>query len=226
MKTRLLQNISYLFFNHPITLMLEEILPYFQDLEGLSNIDKRIAIFNRVRDIPYAVIPELRNPYTGPLKILKMNKGSCSPKHFLLGELYENMGIRTRYFSYPIYWKDLIDMGIELPSELLTIARNHRILDYHLCLKIQIDRKWILVDATWDPPLKKVGFPVNENWDGLSDTKLAVNSIQETMHEDAEGRYRYVQNKEKEYTNEYTEKRDEFYRALNNWMMIVRQGNN
>jgi len=206
--------------------MLEEILPYFQDLKGLSSIDKRIAIFNRVRDIPYAVISELKNPYAGPLNILKMNKGSCSPKHFLLGELYENMGIRTRYFSYPIYWKDLIDMGIELPSELLTMARNYRILDYHLCLKIQIDRKWILVDATWDQPLKKVGFPVNENWDGLNDTKLAVNSIEEVMNEDAEGRYRYVLEKEKEYTDKYKEKRDEFYRTFNNWMMKVRQGNN
>jgi hypothetical protein len=95
-------------------------------------------------------------------------------------------------------------------------------LDHHLCLKIQIDKKWILVDATWDPPLKKVGFPVNENWNGLSDTKLAVNSTQETMNEDAEGRYRYILEKEKKYTNEYMEKCDEFYRALNNWMMILR----
>jgi transglutaminase-like putative cysteine protease len=209
-----------------MTSMLEEILPYFHDFEGLSNIDRRIAIFNRVRDIPYAVIPELRNPYIGPLTILKMNKGSCSPKHFLLGELYENMGIRTRYFSYPVYWKDLIDMGIELPSELLKMAKNYMILDHHLCIKIQIDRKWILVDATWDLPLKKVGFPVNENWDGLSDTKLAVDSIEEAMNEGAEGRYRYVLEKEKEYTREYIEKRDEFYHALNKWMMIVRQTNN
>ena len=206
--------------------MLEEILPYFQDLEGLSAIDRRMAIFNRVRDIPYAVIPELRNPYAGPLNILRMNKGSCSPKHFLLGELYENMGIRTRYFSYLVYWKDLIDMGIELPFELLTMAKNYKILDYHLCIKIQIDRKWILVDATWDLPLKKVGFPVNENWDGLSNTTLAVDSIEETMNEDYEGRYRCILEKEKEYTNEYIERRDEFYRALNKWLMIVRQGNN
>jgi hypothetical protein len=33
------------------------------------------------------------------------------------------------------------------------------------------------VDATWDRPLKRAGFPVNEHWDGRSDTKCAVKPL-------------------------------------------------
>jgi hypothetical protein len=33
------------------------------------------------------------------------------------------------------------------------------------------------VDATWDSPLKKAGFPVNDHWDGYSEMKRAVKPL-------------------------------------------------
>ena len=36
----------------------------------------------------------------------------------------------------------------------------------------------MLVDATWDLPLKCAGFPVNEFWDARADTLCAVKSLQ------------------------------------------------
>jgi hypothetical protein len=45
--------------------------------KGLSGRDARISIFDHIRDISYAVIPEISNPVDGPQGLLKGMKGSC-----------------------------------------------------------------------------------------------------------------------------------------------------
>ena len=60
---------------------------------GLGPKEARIAAFNRVRDIPYAIIPELRSPEAGPSGILEKNCGSCQPKHWLLAILFKKLKI-------------------------------------------------------------------------------------------------------------------------------------
>jgi hypothetical protein len=51
---------------------------------------------------------------------------------------------------------------------------------YHLACRVQLGCRWILVDATWDPPLAKAGFPVNDYWDGCAETRCAVKPL--TFH--------------------------------------------
>jgi hypothetical protein len=48
---------------------------------------------------------------------------------------------------------------------------------YHLACRVQVGCRWILVDATWDLPLAKAGFPVNDHWDGYSETRCAVKPL-------------------------------------------------
>jgi hypothetical protein len=69
--------------------------------KGLSGRDARISIFDHIRDIPYAVIPEISNPVDGPQGLLKGMKGSCTPKHFLLGRMFEmlQIPIKRRHLS-------------------------------------------------------------------------------------------------------------------------------
>ena len=42
---------------------------------------------------------------------------------------------------------------------------------------MQVGCLWILVDATWDRPLVKAGFPVNDHWDGYSEMRWAVKPL-------------------------------------------------
>jgi len=58
-----------------------------KDLRGAM-----IAVFEGVRDIPYEVVPHIRNSVEGPREILKYGRGSCTPKHFLLGQMFEALG--------------------------------------------------------------------------------------------------------------------------------------
>ena len=137
--------------------------------QGKSEIDTRIAIYYQIRDIPYAVIPDLISPaqYTD---MLKFNRGSCTPKHFLLCQMYQRIGLEVWYAVYPFRWDEFEAI---YPAKLRRQARDMP-PGYHLTCRVNINDNLVLVDATLDPPLQKLGLPVNEEWDGISDTLLAM----------------------------------------------------
>ncbi len=128
--------------------------------------EKIIKLFEKVRDIPYGDIGS-RNPKD----VYENNKGTCSGKHELLKELYEELGIKVKGF---IAIHKFNDLKIDFPPGIKEILDRTEIIDPHNFLKILVDGKWIIVDATWDKPLKKLGFVVNENWDGKSEMKTCV----------------------------------------------------
>ena len=63
--------------------MLDE--KFQQWVQGKDATQARVSIFEKVRDIPHAVIPELCDAERY-VDILKLGRGSCTPKHFLLGK--------------------------------------------------------------------------------------------------------------------------------------------
>ncbi|MBI4451838.1 hypothetical protein HY637_00265 [Candidatus Woesearchaeota archaeon] len=134
---------------------------------GNSPINKKIVLlFEKVRDIPYGDIGS-RNPE----EVFKNNKGTCSGKHELLKGLYQELGLSIKDF---IVMHKFNDLKVDFPDEIKQILKRTEILDPHNFLKIFINDKWITVDVTWDKSLKKLGFIVNEEWDGKSDMKLCV----------------------------------------------------
>lgn len=66
------------------------------------------------------------------------------------------------------------DLNVRFPNEIKDVLNRTEIIDPHNFLKIFIDNKWVIVDATWDKNLKNLGFIINENWDGKTDMKLGV----------------------------------------------------
>ncbi len=135
----------------------------FQEWTCGKNVrDARIAIFDRVRDIPYAVVPELNHPrsYT---KILDFNRGSCTPKHFLLCTMFQMLSLPVLYVVYHYKWEEFQNL---YPPELGKLARGIPQAN-HLACKVEIEGKLVLVDATLDPALSLLGLPVNKHWNGL-----------------------------------------------------------
>ena len=137
---------------------------------GKSTKDARITIYYKIRDIPYAVIPEL-NDSKQYIHILALYRGSCTPKHFLLCDMYQRIGLEVLYAVYPFRWDEFAFL---YPPELRRLAKAMPI-GYHLACKVDIDGRFILIDATLDSALQKIGLPVNKEWDGIRDTLLAVN---------------------------------------------------
>lgn len=186
--------------------------------EQLDRKEKSIKVFEHIRDIPYALVPEFIDPTRGHLHLLIHNKGSCSPKHFLLGEMFQRLGIPVRYATYPFRW-DMLD--VNYPDELEKLSEQLP-LDYHLACKAYIDGKWVLVDATWDLDLKTGGFPVNGSWDGLSDTQNGVLPLEEIIHETPDGRLKYVGVQESLHTEEEKTTSKIFSAEFNQWLEKLR----
>lgn len=134
--------------------------------DDLSIEKQIIVLFEKVRDIPYGEIGS-RDPYD----VYKNNKGTCSGKHELLKELYQELGIKTKDFIAMHRFKDL---KVDFPDNIKEILYRSDIVDPHNFFKINSNSKWITIDITWDMPLNKFGFPVNKNWDGKSDMKICV----------------------------------------------------
>jgi len=188
---------------------------------GLGPKEARIAVFNHIRDIPYAIIAELRSPEAGPSGMLEKNQGSCQPKHWLLAVLFKKLNIPVKYATYPFLWKDC---GVRFPPEINEMA-EHPPVSYHLAVKAFIDGRWIPVDATYDLPLAKAGFPVTENWDGVSPTRNAVNPIEEILHDTPAERVRYENEKKLHHTEAQKAAAVEFIGKLNAWLESVRGRN-
>ena len=186
--------------------------------EGRDPVASRINIYEHVRDINYAVIPEIRNYDKGPEEMLAGMRGSCTPKHFLLGMFYERLGLAVKYVTYPFTWND---PEIAYPDELRR-ASEKLPTEYHLALIVSLEREPVLVDATWDLALADVGFPVNKRWDGLSDTLLAVKPEGEIIHASAAEREDYVDARKSKWTDEEHARMGYFYNELNRWLEAVR----
>ena len=188
-------------------------------VKGLSEKEARISIFNHIRDISYAIVPKLRDPKVGPGGMLELNKGSCQPKHFLLAILFSKLNIPIKYITYPFKWGE---QPLKYTTELKTIVGNLP-KAYHLACKAYIENKWILVDATYDSVLKKYGFPVNENWDGVNNTENAVITQEEVIHNSLEERVNYELSKRSLYSEEEKIRYTDFVEKFNLWLEDIRK---
>lgn len=161
----------------------------------MIKIREIIKLYKKVQEIPYHCLKE-----RDPDLLLKKNKGSCSEKHLFLGKEFEKLGVPVKYLLIRFDWNDL-----PIPKEIIRKKADGP-EGWHLALEIKPKRKWINVDATWDPKLEKAGFPVTKNWDGKSDTKFAFPPKQIIELEKAPPK------QVKRYENR------EFYKALNKWL--------
>ena len=192
--------------------MLSVVDHLFHELsEGRNDREARISIFERIRDIPYAIVPRLINA-ENYLEILTIGKGSCTPKHLLLADLYKKLGLTVLLAVYPFRWADVdIELPPRLEKQALSLPDDH-----HLACKVEIEGKLILIDATVDIPLQILGLPVNIGWDGKVDMLMPVNpSGDEQLFDPSEAKY---------INNVYID--DEhlaFFNSLNHWLSEIRK---
>jgi len=136
---------------------------------GRTGRDAMIAVYNKIRDVPYGVLPGLNHP-TCYLRILETNMGSCTPKHLLMCNMYQRLGLNVLYAVYPYRWAEFEEL---YPKELWKLALKMAPA-FHLACRVEINGRYALVDATMDTPLGRIGLPINKSWDGESDTVLPI----------------------------------------------------
>jgi hypothetical protein len=146
-----------------------------QWVHGKDDVAARRSVFEGIREIPYAVVPELIDAarYT---EILSVGRGSCSPKHFLLADMFSRLGLTTLFTVFPFRWGERAEVVADFPQRLLELARRMP-LSHHLACRVEIEGRLVLVDATMDSALARADMPVNLNWDGVSDTGLPMTPL-------------------------------------------------
>jgi hypothetical protein len=215
---------------------------------GLDTRKSMISIFSHIRDIPYSFIVSIPDPKTSPEQLLVAGKGSCGPKHYLLAEMYRKLNLSVVFATIAFSWNDPdLRYPAELRKQVVWLPAA-----YHLACRVQIGCRWILVDATWDRPLGRAGFPVNDHWDGYSETRCAVKPLKslvrtafrpilknepcratedpercptegEKDHWDSEDQARYYRQKVSVRTPDEVERITRFNRDFDTWLIDVRQ---
>ena len=134
-----------------------------------------VSIFEHVRDIPFSIPsdPGMYDPATAPDLILQRGCGSCTANHVLISEMYRKLNVNVVFATFAFLWND---PGLHYPPELRALAARLPVA-YHLACRVQVGCRWVLVDATWDHPLRHAGFPVNPHWDGSSEMRCAVRPL-------------------------------------------------
>jgi len=217
--------------------------------EGLNTRQAMVSVFYHIRDIPYVPVtdPGFHDPLRAGEFLLAEGRGSCAPKHYLLAAMYRMLNLHVVYATFPFLWNE---PKIRYPAELRTLAAQLPVI-YHLACRVQVGCRWALVDATWDPPLAKAGFPVNDHWDGYADTRCAVTPLKapvrtafcrtltngpcrepeeaelcpvdgEKDHWEAEDRQRYEREMTGRRTPDDQERTVRFYEELDAWLERVR----
>lgn len=139
---------------------------------GKDAVQARISIYEKVRDIPYAILPELISP-DNFADILTLGRGSCTPKHLLLSNMFQRLGLMVLFAVYPFYWGDSSEVMVDNLEPIREMATALP-MSHHLACRVDIDGRLVLVDATLDLPLEKSDLVINREWDGFSDTLLPM----------------------------------------------------
>jgi len=132
-----------------------------------------VRVFERVRDIPFGQMGS-----RDPAEVYRRNKGTCSGKNLLLRELLQRIGLQARDMICLQRWKDITWFPddtyglVRFPDELVRMLQETEIVDFHNYVELRVGERWVTLDATIDPPLRRLGFHTTERWDGRSSMPL------------------------------------------------------
>lgn len=114
--------------------------------------------FTLVRDMPY-----VRASSRDPEIIMQEWRGTCSGKHYLLKELFAELGYKSQLIACTtVTYIDPKKARGKLRK--LLEQSNGRFMDVHNYLVLELPEKAMIVDATWPLATKGMGTVVNERF--------------------------------------------------------------
>jgi hypothetical protein len=141
---------------------------------GLLNSGAEISparVFALVRDMPYHRATSRR-----PEVIIDEWRGTCSGKHYLLHELFGELGLASRLCLATHVFDE--NATRRFPKVLRTEALAAPVPDVHTFLRVLSSAGWMDVDATWPRSVGRLGFSVNEEFVAGQSMRLACTPIE------------------------------------------------
>jgi hypothetical protein len=129
------------------------------------------AAYSLVRDMPYT-----RASSRDPETIIREWRGTCSGKHYLLKQLFAELGYPARLIACTtVAHIDPKDVRGKL--RVLLQQSQGRFVDVHNYLILELPGGEMIVDATWPLATKGMGTVVNERFVLGEDQKIACEPI-------------------------------------------------
>lgn len=189
---------------------------YRQFLEGLAAGERPslAQVYHGVRNIRYGAAGQ-----RDPLQVLHAGTGSCSGKHILLRDLLRTLGHEAEAVTIYAFFNKAVPPHEAMPAALRSMIAEEEVPDFHHYLRVREGESWVALDATWHDALAPFGFPVNRDWDGTGDTRLAAEPMR--TYPPAENLAAFKEELLLELSPGQRARRRRFFQLLTDWIRTL-----
>ena len=167
--------------------------------------------FALVRDMPYR-----RASSRKPEAIIEEWRGTCSGKHYLLADIFREMGLESRVIICP--HRFTLENTGHFPPELRELVAEGPVPDVHTYLRVNTAQGWTVVDATWPSAAGPLGMTVNHDFRPGSDMIIACDPIETLPVPDGIDPQEFKEQVIREFCGTSSGARDEFIEGMGRWL--------
>lgn len=167
--------------------------------------------FALVRDMPYR-----RASSRAPEAIIREWRGTCSGKHYLLADLFRELGLESRVIMCTHRFTP--GNTRHFPAALRALLAAGPVPDVHTYLRVKAAPGWMTVDATWPGSAGPLGMPVNQNFQPGSDMMLACDPIDCYEVPAGEDPQQFKERLIDQFCGASSSRRDDFIEGMARWL--------
>ena len=167
--------------------------------------------FELVRDMPYCRASSRR-----PEAIVEEWRGTCSGKHYLLADIFRELGLEARVIMCT--HRFTADNTRHFPAELRALVAEGPVPDVHTYLRVKTAAGWAVVDATWPGSAGPLGMTVNREFTPDSDMTIACDPIEMLPVPDGQDPQEFKEQVIAEFCGAGSAVRDQFIEGMGRWL--------
>lgn len=167
--------------------------------------------FALVRDMPYR-----RASSRKPEVIVEEWRGTCSGKHYLLADIFREMGLESRVIMCTHRFTP--ENTRHFPAELRELVAEGPVPDVHTYLRVKTAQGWMVVDATWPSSAGPLGMTVNREFTAGKDMTIACDPIETLPVPEGMDPQEFKEQVTRDFCGESSAVRDEFIEGMGRWL--------
>ena len=167
--------------------------------------------FGLVRDMPYRRASSRR-----PEAIVEEWQGTCSGKHYLLADIFRELGLETTVVMCTHRFTG--ENTGHFPQELRALVAEGPVPDVHTYLRVTTPEGWAVVDATWPSSAEHLGMPVNREFVPRGGMTVACDPVDTLPVPEGRGPQEFKEQLIREFCGAGGGVRDQFIEGLGLWL--------
>ena len=167
--------------------------------------------FTLVRDMPYRRASSRR-----PESIIEEWRGTCSGKHYLLAEIFRELGMESVVMMCTHQFTRHSTQ--HFPAELREMLATGPIPDVHTYLRVNTEQGWMVVDATWPSNAASLGMTVNHDFDPGIDMAVACDPIDTFPVPEEQDPQQFKELLIERFCGTHSQLRDDFIEGMGRWL--------